>query len=164
MTFATRALVSSDTVPATALAYTSALPLVFTFVITSGRTVCTLRTQPTLVAEQVTAHFVDPRVAACTHCTAEERPCLFQAVTGGEEIYLRPSDPSLFNFNVAPRHPLQFLQYSTCVMLKETRLKEVLGMFAAETEQVSMSGNFAPEAINTSKQCQRSAMDCVVMH
>ena len=33
--------------------------------------ICPLRTQPTLVAEQVTAHFVDVRVAACTRRTAE---------------------------------------------------------------------------------------------
>ena len=40
-----------------------------------------------------------------------------------------------------------------------------------ETQQVSMNVNFAPDyaslvklAINASKQCQRSAMDCVVMH
>ena len=32
----------------------------------------TLRTQPTLVAEQVTAHLVDSRVAAGTRRTAEE--------------------------------------------------------------------------------------------
>ena len=37
---------------------------VFTFVATSGCTDCPLRTQFTLVAEQVTAHFVDPRFAA----------------------------------------------------------------------------------------------------
>ena len=57
-------------------------------------------------------------------------------------------------------------------MRSETRLKQVLArIFTKETPQVFMNGNFALDyaslvklAINTSKQCQRSAMDCVVMH
>ena len=103
VTFFTCTLVSRVTVPAQHLRTLPQGPLslkqngVFTFVITSGRTDCTLGTQPTLVAEQVTAHFVDPRVTACTHFTAEERASLLQAETGGEEIHLRPSDPSLFD-------------------------------------------------------------------
>ena len=55
----------------------------------------TLRTQPTLVAEQVTAHFVNPRLAARAHRAAAEDVCLFQAATG-EKIYLRPRDQFLF--------------------------------------------------------------------
>ena len=94
MTFSLVHSVSCVTVSLLLVRYTSAGPLslkqngVLTLVITSGLTDCTLRTQPTLVAEQVTAHFVDPRVAACTHCTAEERVFLFQAVTGGFSIFL----------------------------------------------------------------------------
>ena len=53
----------------------------------------TLRTQPTWVAEQVTVHFVNPRLATRAHSTAAEDACLFQAATGGEEIYLRQGDP-----------------------------------------------------------------------
>ena len=71
----------------------------------------TLRTQPTLVGEQVTAHFVIPRLVARAHRTAAEDACLFQAATGGEEIHLRPSDQFIFRLFVAPWHPLQFLQY-----------------------------------------------------
>ena len=52
----------------------------------------------TLVAEQVTAHFIDPRPAACTHRIAAQRACVFQAVN---RIYLRASDPSLFAHCVA---------------------------------------------------------------
>ena len=55
---------------------------VFTLVITSVTPIRTLRTQPTLVAEQVTAHFVNPRLAARAHRTAAEDACLFRAVTG----------------------------------------------------------------------------------
>ena len=90
----TRTFLSCVTVSLLPVRYTSAGPLslkqngVLTLVITSGLTDCTVRTQHTLVAEQVTVHFVDPRVAACTHCTAEERVCLFQAVTGGFNIFL----------------------------------------------------------------------------
>ena len=71
---------------------------VFTFVITSGRTDSTLRTQPTLVAEQVTAHCVGSRFAARGHCTAAEDASLLQAAAEREDIYLRPSDPSLVQF------------------------------------------------------------------
>ena len=35
-----------------------------------------------MVAEQVTAHFVNPRLAARAHRTAAEDACLFQAATG----------------------------------------------------------------------------------
>ena len=41
--------------------------------------ISTLRTHSTLVAERVTAHFVDSRVTADTCRTAEERACLLQA-------------------------------------------------------------------------------------
>ena len=68
---------------------------------------------PTLVGEQVTAHFVIPRLVARAHRTAAEDACLFQAATGGEEIHLRPSDQFIFRLFVAPWHPLQFLQYYT---------------------------------------------------
>ena len=51
---------------------------------------------PSLAAEQVTAHFVDPRFAARANCTATEHSCLLQAVAGREEIYLRTSEPFLF--------------------------------------------------------------------
>ena len=43
---------------------------------------CTLRTQSTVVAEQVIAPVIDPRPAACTHRTLAEHACLCQAVTG----------------------------------------------------------------------------------
>ena len=39
----------------------------------------TLRTQPTLIAEQVTGHFVNPRLATRAHRTAAEDACLCQA-------------------------------------------------------------------------------------
>ena len=60
--------------------------------------ISTLRTHPTLVAEQVAAHFVNPRFAARGHCTAAEDASLLQAAAEREEIYLRPSDPSLVQF------------------------------------------------------------------
>ena len=57
------------------------------------------------------------------------------------DLLARPSDPPLFNFNVAPWHPLQFLQYYTCVMLLEIMLKRVQAHISAmETQQVSMNG------------------------
>ena len=80
-----------------ASAHTSAGPLslkqngVFTFVITSGGTHCTLRTLTTS-PEQVIILFIDPGAAACTHRTAAEHARLFQAV---KRIHLRPSDPYL---------------------------------------------------------------------
>ena len=55
----------------------------------------TLRTQPTLVAEQVTAHFVDPRVAACTRRTAEEASLPDSGSDRRKKIHLRPSDQFL---------------------------------------------------------------------
>ena len=96
---------------------------------------------------------------------------MFQAVTAGEKIYLRPSDPSLFTFIVA-LHPLQFLQHYTCVMLPEIMLKRVQARTSTmERQQVFMKVNSARDktqpgklVINTSKQCQKSVMDSVVMH
>ena len=116
--------------------------------------------------------FVDPRVAACTRWTAEERACQFPAVTGQEEIYLRPSDPSLFNFIVAPWHPLQFLQYKACVMLLGIMLKRVQAHISTmETQQVSINGNSAHDyallvklVINTLRRCQKSVTDRVATH
>ena len=145
----------------------------FTLVITSGYTDrhnCV--TQPTMVAKQVTGHFVDPQVAACTRCTAEKRACLFQAVTGGEEINLRPSDPSLFNFIVAPWLPQLFLRCYICVTLLEVMLRRVQArIFTMLTQQVSMDGNFVLDyalpvnlVINTPKRCLKSVTDCVVTH
>ena len=129
----------------------------------------TLVTRPTLVAEQVTAHFVDPRVAACTHCTAEERACLFQAVKGGEEIYLRPSDPSLFNFIVPPWHPSAI---SSVLYLRDAagnnagtrtgayiHYGDAASFHEWEFRTPRITGNLV---INTSKLCPKSATDCVV--
>ena len=49
--------------------------------------ISTLRTHATSVAEQVAAHFVNPRFAARANCVATEDTCLFRAVAGREEIY-----------------------------------------------------------------------------
>ena len=144
----------------------------FTFVITSGRTDCPLRTQPTLIAELSYCSFRQStiRSSCAPHSRGKRLP-----VSGSDRrknIFLRPSGPSLFNFIVVPWQPLQFLQYFTCMMLLGIMLKRVQAdMSSMETQQVSMNGNSAHgyallvnPVINTSNRCPRSVTDCVATH
>ena len=70
---------------------------------------------------------------------------------------------------MAPWHPLQFLQYNTCVMLPEIMLKRVqLRTSTVETQQVSMNGSSALDyavlvnlVICKLKRRLKHVMDCV---
>ena len=87
----TCALVSSVTVPALHLRTVPQGSLVSSKTVFSHYSshrvapIRTTRTQRTLVSEQVTAHFANPRLAARAHRTAAEDACLFQAATGGRK-------------------------------------------------------------------------------
>ena len=102
----------------------------------------------TLVAEQVTAHFVDSRVTACTCRTGEERACLLQAAAGREEMNLRPSDP--FSFDSLWLHGIISCFHGVifCVTLLESMLRRA---YRWETQQVSMNGNFEFDYVSPGK-------------
>ena len=89
-------------------------------------------------------HFVDPRLAARAHRTAAEDACLLQAVAGGEEIYLHPSDQVSFRLFVAPWHHQLFHRCYTCVTpLEIMPIRVLVQKSVTETQHVSMNGNFA---------------------
>ena len=127
--------------------------------------ISTLRTHPTLVAEPFTAHFVNSRVTASTRRAAEEASLL----ASGKRRDPLADQLIHFSLILRGRHGIVscFLRCYICVTLLEIMLRRVLvHLFTLETQQVSM--NFALDyaspgklVTNTSKQCQKSVMDCV---
>ena len=92
--------------------------------------ISTLRTQPTLVAEQVTSHSVNSRFTARASCMASEDACLFKG-SKGERNSSCVQVISVFSFAVP------------CLSLQRDAVGNHAAYITLETQQVSMTGNSA---------------------
>ena len=123
--------------------------------------------QPTIVAEQVTAHYLLIHELQLVRAVQQrKRACLIQAVAEREEICLRPSDP--FSSDSEWRHVIMFLRCYTCVTPLEIMPRRVLVHISiTETQQLNSVLDHAllvKLVISAWELCQKSVMDCVATH